>query len=424
MSESFLLDPVQVLYGSHQPLIQDAVLIENGEIKAFGKKAREQGKAMRVKLKSTPYQLLAPCLVDPHSILEEPYNNPSETLVSLRDKAANAGYGHLALMPRSPIWRDRGQHLKGFENPNSDVFVHLWGGFTQGGKGNELSPHAELLQHGAIGLAEDDAMLPIGVLKRALSLGEMAKFPILLAPRDIAVQEDGLVREGVETLRAGWPPNPLASETLPLGQLLELHRQYPAIAIRIMNISTAEGVTMLSNSTTRPMASVCWWHLIKDSASLSNNELGWNVIPSIGGPNDRNALIQGLQERIITAVAVNAIPLNEEETKLFPEQRLPGLSGYQFVLPSLWQELVVKSKFKIEQLWEALSFGPSRMLNIKEERLQIGSRRWLLFDPNKVWKEDLDHKKEIYCANQPLQGENIIGKVINCGLKNEAIQND
>lgn len=424
MAATYLLDPVQILHGSHTGIVQDAVLIRNGQITAFGQEARKKGATLKVKAMQCPKQLLAPCLVDPHSILEEPLNGRCETLVSLRNKAVQAGYGQLALLPRSPSWRDRADRLVGFNNPHSDVLIHLWGSFSKGGKKVELASHRELLQNGAVGIAEDDSLIPIGLLQRGLTLGEMGTSPVLLAPRDEDIQQGGLVREGVETLRAGWAPDPLASETIPLRQLLELHKQHPNVSIRLMNISTKDGVEMLANSQTKPMASVCWWHLVKDSSALSNNELGWRFVPSLGRPKDRMALIKGLLEKTITAVAVHGIPLDEEETKLPTDKRLPGLSGYQLVLPTLWQELVVNSEWKAEQLWEVLSFGPSKMLNQNEERLEIGSRRWLLFDPNKAWTQTLNNRQERYCANEPLQGEMILGKVIDCGLKTEEGQSD
>ncbi len=417
MHNSLLLDPVQILHGSNKSLVQDAVFLKNGEINAFGEKARASAKADNITPISAPQQLLAPCLVDPHSFLEAPLNKRSETLESLREKAAHAGYGQLALLPRSQSWRDRADRLMGYNNPNSDVIIHLWGGFSKGGKSLELSKHSELLQHGAIGLAEDDAMPPIELLEKGLALHQINNAPVLFAPRNIAIQGNGLVREGVEAFRAGWAPDPIASETFPLIQLLELSKQYPTIPIRLMNISTADGVAILAKNKQHPMASTTWWHLVKDSASLANNDIGWRVVPSIGRPDDRLALIQGLTNGIITAVAVNSIPLNEEEVQLPAEERIPGLSGYQLVLPALWQELVVKLKWDIEKLWEVLSFGPSRMLNIEEERLSIGSRRWLLFDPYKEWTQTIDNKKKTYCANQPFLGEVILGKVVDSGLK-------
>ena len=424
MALSYLLDPVQILKGNNQSLVQDAVLIKDGVIQAFGEKARSQGNQLGITPKSAPNQLLAPCLVDPHSVLEEPIHSQCETLKSLRIKAANAGYVQLALLPRSPSFRDRADRLTGFNNSNSDVLIHLWGSISKNGKGVELSPYAEMLQHGAIGLAEDDAMLPISLLKHVLTLNDKSQHPILLAPRDVDIQEDGIVREGIEALRGGWLPDPLASETLPLSQLIELHRQYPKISLRLMNISTADGVSMLAESKTKPISSVCWWHLIKDSSSLHNNELGWRVVPSLGRPKDRRALIQGLANKTITAIAVHAIPLDEEETKLPTDKRLPGISSYSLVLPLLWQELVVNSKWSIEQLWDALSFGPSTMLCLPKEELTIGSRRWLLFDPNKKWKQTLNPRKKPFCANQPLQESEILGGIVDCGIKSEGVQND
>jgi dihydroorotase len=426
MPKSHLLDPIQILYGAQKPLVNDAVLIIDGEIKAFGEEAREQGKQLGIKAQSSPAKLLAPCLVDPHSFLEEPVNSRCETLSSLKRKAACAGFGQIALLPRSKTWRDQSSRLQGFNNSNSnsDIRIHLWGGFSEGGNGSKLSIHSELLQNGAIGLADDDTMIPVDLLNRGLKLEEIGVSPILIAPRDLAIQEDGIVRECVEALRAGWAPDPVTSETIPLSQILQLHSQYPKTSLRLMNISTAKGVAMLENSKTKPMTSVCWWHLIKDTSSLSNNELGWRVVPSLGSPKDRTALIKGVKKRTITAIAVHSLPLDEEETILPPDKRLPGLSGYQLVLPLLWQELVVKLKWKIEELWEALSFGPSRMLNLNEESLNIGSKRWLIFDPEKVWVQNIDSQTNTYCANEPLHGEEIQGKVVDYGLKVEEVQSD
>ena len=417
MPAAQLLDPIRILHGSDQPVVEDAVLIRDSHLIAFGAKARKQAQQLGLPPKSASQQLLAPCLVDPHSILEDPISGHCETLASLRHAAAAAGYGQLALLPRSSSWRDRPERLQGFLNPNSDVDIHLWGSFSRDGAGSELSPHADLLQHGAVGLANDDLILPIALLQRGLVLGEMGSAPVLIAPRDEKIQGGGMVREGVETLRAGWAPDPFASETLPLGQLLELHRQHPERSLRLMNLATAPGVAILGSCPSRPMASVCWWHLVTDQSKLDPTELGWRVIPSLGSPRDRAALIKALANGTLTAVAVHAIPLDEEDTQLPPNQLEPGLAGHQLVLPALWQELVVKAGWSVEQLWHALSFGPSKMLNLPEERLTVGSRRWLMFNPDQLWIQDRHSDHAPKAANQPWQGCQLQGRVVACGLR-------
>ena len=419
MAQNLLLDPVQILQGSNKQVVLDAVLILNGKITAFGDLARKLGKEKGIKIQNRSKQLLAPCLVDPHSVLEEPITGTVENLETLRKKAAYSGYGQISLLPRSSPYRDTPELLRGFNNEISDVIINLWAGFSRGGLGLELASHRDLIKGGAIGLADDDALIPISLLQKGIRLGEISNHPILVAPRDKFIQGEGLVRERVEALRGGWPVDPVTSETLALVQLLEINKQYPNISLRLMNISTKSGVEILKNSSIKPISTVNWWHLFKDSSILTPEEIGWRVTPSIGNHLDREALIEGIIDNQITAVAVNSIALSPEEAQLPPNQKEAGISGYQLVLPCLWQELIVKRGMKIERLWDALSFGPSRLLAKKEEVLSLDSNRWLLFDPSAKWTKRAVIEKAlgITVGNEPLDNEEIQGKVIECGLR-------
>ena len=74
MPKSFLLDPVQILYKPGKFEEKDSALIIDGKLQSFGKEALAQAKDQGIAVKSMPKSLLAPCLVDPHSILENPIN--------------------------------------------------------------------------------------------------------------------------------------------------------------------------------------------------------------------------------------------------------------------------------------------------------------------------------------------------------------
>ena len=88
MQDTLLLDPVRILRGPGIPLQQGAVLIEGGVLISFDDEARERGIALGLNPTSAPDQLLAPCLVDPHSLLPTPVSGTLETLTSLRRCAA------------------------------------------------------------------------------------------------------------------------------------------------------------------------------------------------------------------------------------------------------------------------------------------------------------------------------------------------
>ena len=118
----------------------------------------------------------------------------------------------------------------------------------------------------------------------------------------------------------------------------------------------------------------------------------------------------------LLSVAVHAVPLDEEDMLLPPDQRPPGLSGHHLVLPALWNALVRNGEWSVNQLWQAISFGPSAFLNQPPEQLQIGSRRWLLFDPDCSWTVDRQDPAAPRAANVPLLGQEQRGRVLACGL--------
>ena len=417
MSTNLFFDSIQILQGSKEKVRKDAVFIEDGILKNFGDCARTAASKAGVEPTKSNHKIIAPCLVDPHSILTKPLDGVEENIASLQRKASIGGYGQVALLPEGKPFRDNPEMIKGISVQNSDVEIHLWGSFSIKGESEKLSRHEDLLNSGAIGLSENYSRTSMALLKQGLDLGETGKAPILVSPIDEEIQAKGIVRESIEALRAGWRMDPIQSETIPLSQIIELQRCHPHRKIEVMNISTSAGVSMLYNLPFKLMASVCWWHVLKDSSSLKPFDLGWKMKPSLGGPSDRLSLIQGLKEKTLTAIAVNAVPLNDNQTKQPTESREAGISSYDLVLPLLWRELVILNEWPIEQLWETLSFGPSKMIGSKEEELKEDSNRWIIFDPDVRWENTNNEAGSSSTANKPCLGQEIIGRVTHCGLQ-------
>ncbi|NBW61995.1 MAG: dihydroorotase [Synechococcaceae bacterium WB4_1_0192] len=411
------LHQVSLLMGpGEEPISADVLLGADGAIDAIGAEVVDRATALSLEPFEAAGLLLAPALVDPHSLLEHPNSGSAETLHSLERSAVAAGYGTVALLPQAGRWRDCPEALT-LPPLTSALQLLLWGSLSSAGAGLDLAPHADQLAAGALGLAEAAVTPPLPLLERALALAEMGDAPILLAPRDPSLSQQGFVRECVEALRAGWPADPVLSETLPLQALLTLSRLYPQRRLQLMNLSTAEGVALLSalSPEQRPAASVSWWHLVADCGSLDPTAEGWRVEPPLGSPVDRRALQQGLADGLLTAVAVHHLPLDPEEQLLPVDQRKPGVAGHRFVLPCLWQELVVGAGWSAAQLWQVLCFGPASLLGLEAPRLAVGSRRWLLFDPEQPWAAREDAFAPL-AANQPLAQADLRGQVVAVGL--------
>ena len=93
MTSSYLFENIQILEKSGSSLKKETVLIKDGVIKAFGKEALRNSDLLEIKPQKAKNMLLAPCLVDPHSFLESPFNGKAENIYTLIEKATSSGYG-------------------------------------------------------------------------------------------------------------------------------------------------------------------------------------------------------------------------------------------------------------------------------------------------------------------------------------------
>ena len=74
MTNSYFFENIQVLEKAGSSLKREHVLIKDGVIKAFGRKALKNAELLGIKPQKAKNMLLAPCLVDPHSFLESPFH--------------------------------------------------------------------------------------------------------------------------------------------------------------------------------------------------------------------------------------------------------------------------------------------------------------------------------------------------------------
>ena len=235
---SHFLEQVHLLAAPGQPPRRCDALIEAGALAATGQEARQRAEQLGLPALDAKDWWLGPALVDPHSVLEQPQGGRAETLQSLARSAAAAGYGTVAVLPQARPWRDRPEamRLPPLAGDQAEARILPWGSFSSGGAGLELAPHREQLDCGAVGLAEAATMPPLALLERGLRLAEMGDRPVLIAPHSEEFSQAGFVREGVEALRLGWPPDPVLSETMPLGSLLALAQGQPQANLRLMNL--------------------------------------------------------------------------------------------------------------------------------------------------------------------------------------------
>jgi dihydroorotase len=359
--------------------------------------------------------ILGPGLVDLYCHSGAPGFEARETLESLEHAASAGGFTRLTLLPDTQPPLDTPDALKRLQaQPSNEVQIQAWGAITQGLEGQHLVELSELQEAGVVGFSEGFALTNLVLLRRLLEYLAPINIPIALWPVQADLAAQGVIREGLQALRFGLPENPTVAETTALAALLELVAMVPA-PVHIMRVSTARSVQLIAAAKAAGLpitASTTWMHLLWNSEDLSTYETSLRLDPPVGNPADQAALIQGLEEGVLDAIATDHQSYTYEEKTVAFGQAPAGAIGLELILPILWQKFVTTQRWHPLKLWQRLSQHPAQCLHQLPPTLTVGQpAEMVLFDPQAPWQVEAQTLKTLG-QNTPWLHQTIQGKVI------------
>ena len=121
MGKNLFFENINILMSSNATVIKDNLLIIDDKIEAFGTKAKEDALKKNIKISKSGNKLVAPMLVDSHSILKNPLTGFKDNLENLRSRAKKSGFGAIAVLPNSDIWRDKPEKIPFQKNNDFDL---------------------------------------------------------------------------------------------------------------------------------------------------------------------------------------------------------------------------------------------------------------------------------------------------------------
>ena len=415
MRKNLFFENINILMGPDKEVIKDDLLIIDGKIEAFGKNAKKEALKKNISLSKSGKRLVAPMLVDIHSILKNPLTGFEDNLEILKFRAKKSGFGAIALLPNSENWRDKPEKIPFQKKNDFDINIFFWASFSFEDEGIHLSPHDELLKSGSIGLSTSN-FFDSSIIFKGLSLDTAMYSPIIFSLTNKNFQQKGIVNKDLKSLQSGFYIIENSNELSKIKNILGIKNLFPAQNIIIKNISDSNSLNEIEKNGIPISTTISWWSLIADTNNLKLDDLGWKVDPPLGSQQNREFLIKGLENGLIQSIAVNSIALNDENTFMPINDRPLGISSYELFLPLLWEEFINKRSWPISKLWKYISFNPSNLLGINEEKLSCGSKRWLIFDPDKKWINKQINLGYDSPSNFPKKNELIKGKVIQAGL--------
>jgi dihydroorotase len=366
-------------------------------------------------------------LVDLYSHSSEPGNETRETLFQLSQAASSGGFTQIGILPDTIPAIDSAEVIaaikqKGdrFNLPCNQTIsqainlprLNFWGAaYSQ--RDQKMNALAEL-QPAIVGFTSRHNFSNLHVLKQILEYVQPGQKQIAIALQQNELAGNGVVREGVASIRYGMAGNPGFSEAAMIAAILEIAAEIPT-PIHLMRVSTQRGVELIADAKARGVrvsASTTWMHLLWDSNAVGSYSPNLRLEPPLGNEADRLGLIEGVRQGIIDAIAIDHQAYTYEEKTVAFALAPPGVVGLELALPLLWQRFVQTGEWSAIELWQALSSRPRQCLQQTPKAIAIEQAADLvLFAPEEKWIANQSSLKSP-AANTPWYGQEITGKVI------------
>lgn len=356
----------------------------------------------------------APGLVDMHVHLRDPGLTYKEDLCSGCRAAAAGGVTSLLAMPNTKPAMDSPETVRDLleRAQTADAAVYTAACVTKDLQGEERTDWKALKEAGAIALSDDGR--PVVNTRRLLEALEQAPGLGLVVTahcEDLYLAAGGLMHEGEVSRKLGVPGIPAAAEDCGTAREIAAAASLGA-PIHICHVSTKGSVELIRDAKARGVrvtAETCPHYLLLTDQALESQDADYRMNPPLRMEEDRLALIEGLLDGTLDAIATDHAPHSPEEKADF--FKAPnGSIGMETSLAATLTAL--QGKLSLSEILEKMSVNPARILGIPGGTLREGTNAdVVLFDPEKEWVVDPEklHGKS---KNTPFKGRKLKGKVV------------
>ncbi len=403
-----LLDPAT---GLDQP---GALLTEGGRIADFGPSLFAGGVPEGIETVDLGGQCLAPGLVDMRVLIGEPGEEAKETIKSASRAAAAGGITAMALLPNTDPVLDEVAGLEFIARRAREVKlvkVFAYAAATRGTNGAEITEMGLLARAGAVAFTDGvKAIASAKAMRRALAYARTFDKPVMQHPEEPSLAAGGMMNAGERATRLGLVGIPREAEIIMIERDLRL-LELTGGRLHIAHVSTGESVELIRRAKARGLRVTC------DTAphyfALTETDVGEyrtfaKVSPPLRGEMDRRAVVEGLADGTIDAIASDHAPQDQDRKRLPFAQAAFGVIGLETLFP-LTLELVHKGALPLLKALACVTVRPAGILGLPLGRIARGAPADLVaFDLETPWRIDVarfrSKSKNSPFEDRPVQG--------------------
>jgi dihydroorotase len=360
--------------------------------------------------------LILPGLIDMHVHFREPGREDVETIIGGSIVAAKSGYTSVCTMPNTSPVIDN-QALVRFvimESENGPINVFPTANITKGGKGEEISEMGELVKGGAVAFTDDGKpVMNSLVMRRALEYSRMFDVPILSHAEDTLLADDGLMNEGLNSVRLGLRGIPREAEEVMIARDIILARLAQG-RLHICHVSSSGSVELIRRGKSDGISVTCetapHYFSLNDDAMEQYLSMA-KMNPPLRPEFDRQEIIRGLRDGTIDVIATDHAPHALFEKMQEIEYTPFGIIGLETAVPLIITELVRNNNFSYIEAFSKVTCNPSDILNLGRGRLKKDEPADItIINPEeKILVDDKFLKSK--CKNTPFIGQTFYGRV-------------
>jgi dihydroorotase len=364
-----LIDPASGADAPHDILIEGERIVaveRSGAIAARGDAENE--------IDATG-MIVAPGFIDLHCHLREPGGENSETIETGTRAAARGGFTAVCPMPNTRPVNDNASVTRSIvERAQSAGHTRVWpiGAASLGSKGEALAEIAAMQKAGAVAVSDDGHPIATAkLLRQVMDYCRSLGMPVIDHCEESSLAAGASMREGPASIRTGIRGMPAATETIGVGRDIQM-AELTGCRFHVAHLSAQASLEMVRVAKHKGLAVSC--EVTPHHFTMIDEEVGYDthrkMNPPLGSSEDREALLEGLADGTVDAIATDHAP-HEPATKEVEFDRAPfGVTGFETAL-GLALELVHAKRISLKRMAELFTVGPARVLGM-QRRVTVG----------------------------------------------------
>lgn len=383
------------------------VLIENGIIKAIGKKINPKDDT---RILDCNGKTAVPGFFDMHVHFREPGAEYKEDIESGIASAANGGFTGVLMMPNTnPPVSDKNvisflkQRVQG-----KIVDTLISASITKNRKGGELNNIRECLDAGAAAFTDDGSVVASPeIMNEILSLSSKYGFMVLQHAENPNLCDGGVINEGEISDKMNLKGLPCLGEVSIVVQDISIANKNKGSRYHLQHISCAKSCEIIRDERKKNInitAEACPHHFILTDEAVLTQGSNAKMNPPLRLQSDIDKIIEGLKDGTLSVICTDHAPHSAEEKNKSIENSPFGIIGLETSVALSYTHLVENGNITFEKLIYLMSVNPRSMLNLPEIKFAVGEKANItILDTNAGWTID-KNKFKSKSRNTPFDG--------------------